>query len=427
VPEPFKELISRDFIKKLSEALEESRPGFAGRAFVSSACPRGFGELGLMDRVSRVAEALGAHLLGEGSWRGALDSLFAVHPRFGGLPGFVFPRFVAMFGMTPERFDVSMDALSRFTVGSSSEFGVRPFIREDPARAFAHIRRWAESADDQVRRLATEGSRPRLPWGGSIPDFVKDPSPVLELVEGLLEDPSLFVRKSCGNSLNDVSKDSPGLFMEFARKHLGEGGRTDWILRRGARTLIKKKHPGALKLFGYAQVSFDGGDGGDTGASGKPGKVGRGGASGKPGKAGRGGEAGKPGKAGRGGEAGKPGKPASSAKPRVIGSAVLEASPAEIRIGSSVELRYRVELARSFGGLVRLEYRVTYPASPGRPARQKLFFLREKDMEKGASIEGVRKAAFKDLSIRKQVTGEHLIELAVNGLYVAKAAIRLRR
>ncbi|MDR1312464.1 MAG: DNA alkylation repair protein [Deltaproteobacteria bacterium] len=369
MPEPFKETISRDFIKKLSAALKGASPGFDGRSFVRKACPEGFSELGLMDRVGRVAEALGAHLPSD--YGSALKALFAVSEGFGGLPGFVFPRFVAEFGLTPERFDRSMDALKRFTVGSSSEFGVRPFIRKDPERALAHMRKWAGDANHEVRRLASEGARPRLPWGGFIPAFVKDPSPVLGIVEGLMEDPSLFVRKSLGNSLNDVSKDHPELFLEFSRKRLGKGELTDWILRRGARTLIKRKHGGALALFGYAA--------------------------------------------------------APSSKADMLESASLGVSPATVKIGSWAELSYGVTLAKSFGGLVRLEYRVSYPPGPGKTPREKLFFLREKLMGEGSSLQGVRRVSFKDLSIRKQVPGKHTFELTVNGLSAAKASLALKR
>jgi 3-methyladenine DNA glycosylase AlkC len=438
VPEPFKETISRDFVNRLGEGLAEASPGFDARAFARSACRAGFRDLGLMDRVGRVAEALGKHLLGDGGtgYGEALKALEKVQPDFGGLPGFVFPRFAAMFGLTRERFDMSMDVLARFTLGSSSEFGVRPFIREDPERALGHITRWAASDNHEIRRLASEGARPRLPWGGSIQAFVDDPAPVIALVEGLMEDPSLFVRKSCGNSLNDVTKDHPELFLEFAARHMGGGERTDWVLRRGARTLIKRKHPGAMKLFGYATLSA-GGSGRSDVKAGTAAGTGKSGAATGTGKAGAGKSAVKAGadaRAGKSGAAtgagrGVPGGRRAGAGP--IKSSSLEVSPASVKIGGSAELRYRVELSRTFGGLVRLEYRMIYPPAPGKPAgrvpREKLFFLRETDMSAGQVLEGVRKVSFKDLSIRRQVPGDHLIELSVNGIAAAKATVRLRR
>ncbi|MDR1041279.1 MAG: DNA alkylation repair protein [Deltaproteobacteria bacterium] len=367
--EPFKEAISRAFVRELARAVAKAEPGFDPDGFVAGVCLSGFEELGLMDRVSRVAAALGEHL--PGGFRKALKSLLKVHKGFGGLGGFVFSRFVALHGLAPGHFDASMDALARFTCGSSSEFGVRPFIRLDPERALGHIRKWALSPDPEVRRLASEGSRPRLPWGGNIAAFTSDPAPVLALVESLLGDPSQYVRTSLGNSLNDVSKDHPDLFLEFAGRFMGKAAETDRILRRGARTLIKRKNPGAMALFGYAAA---------------------------------------------------PAKRASMLK-----RATLSISPKTLKIGGSAELSYGIALAGGFGGKVRLEYLIGYPVEPGRSPRSKLFFLKESDMEKGGSAEGVRRVAFKDLSVRRQVPGLHSIELMANGVSAARTEITVRR
>jgi 3-methyladenine DNA glycosylase AlkC len=370
MPEPFKEIYSKAFVTSLGEAAAGASPGFPAKAFVKDVLGEGYGDLGLKERVSRIARALGDRLGGD--LEGMLPALFAVNKGFGGLGGLVFGELVAQRGVTPELFDVSMEALKRFTVGSSSEFGVRPFLRSDLKRAMGHVAGWARDPDHEVRRLASEGSRPRLPWGGFIEGLVEDPGPILGMLGGMLDDPSLYVRKSVANSLNDVSKDHPDLFLAFAAEHAGGGEGRGWILRRGARTLVKAKDPEALRLFGYAA-------------------------------------------------------PPAGRKGAMVATATLEVSPKRVRIGSSAKLSFKVELARSFGGLVRLEYRVTYPVRPGGRPRQKLFFLREREAGKGEALEGARNVPFKDLSIRAQEPGRHGLELLVNGVPVASAELTLIR
>jgi 3-methyladenine DNA glycosylase AlkC len=369
VAELLKDRFSAEFILALGGAVTLEQPGFDPSGFEAAVFEGHFEELGLKARVARIAAAL-SRFLPEGLEE-ALDPLFRVHRGFPGLPGLVFAEFVAQRGLSDKDFDVSMEALARFTVGSSSEFGVRPFIRRDPGRAMAFLRKWSRSPDEQVRRLASEGSRPRLPWGGVIEQFKADPAPVLELLDTLLADPSQYVQKSVANSLNDVSKDHPEAFLGFARPRLGKGRVSDWILRRGGRTLVKKKHGEALRLFGYAL---------------------------------------------------SPKRPQGMCE-----SASLTIAPGEPRIGSSVTLAYSVRLSEGFGGLARVEYLLKYPLSPGGRPRSKLFFLKETLAGKGAEISGSRRVHFRDLSVRKQVPGEHGIELLLNGEVAASGSFTLVR
>ena len=111
----------------------------------------------------------------------------------------------------------SLHALEQITRLVSAEFAVRPFILRDPDRTMEYFRRWSLDENATVRRLASEGCRPRLPWAVALPMFKKDPSPLLPILENLKDDASLYVRKSVANNLNDISKDHPDLVLELAR------------------------------------------------------------------------------------------------------------------------------------------------------------------------------------------------------------------
>ena len=110
---------------------------------------------------------------------------------------------------------------------------------------------WSKSKNEHVRRLATEGCRPRLPWAIALPKFKENPSKILTILNRLKNDESEYVRKSVANNLNDISKDNPKLVIEIAKKWLGKTKETDWVVKHGCRTLLKAGNVDILKLFGY--------------------------------------------------------------------------------------------------------------------------------------------------------------------------------
>lgn len=152
-------------------------------------------------------------------------------------------------------FDFSMNVLKEMTKRSSSEFAVRPFLDSDPEKAMQHVGKWAEDENYHVRRLASEGCRPRLPWGMRLGKFVANPSPILPVLETLKDDPEEYVRRSVANNLNDIAKDHPDLVSEIAGRWLA--GKPDSnrkkLVRHACRTLIKQGHQATLRAFGYAE------------------------------------------------------------------------------------------------------------------------------------------------------------------------------
>ena len=135
----------------------------------------------------------------------------------------------------------------------SAEFSVRPFFRDHTDLTLETAMDWSGDANLHVRRLASEGSRPRLPWGILLETFVRDPSPLIPLLTRLRDDPEDFVRRSVANNLNDIAKDHPDLVADLAADWLeGAGAARRKLVRHACRTLIKDGHAGALAAFGYA-------------------------------------------------------------------------------------------------------------------------------------------------------------------------------
>ena len=170
--------------------------------------------------------------------------------KLGGLAAWPLIDFVGEYGL--EHFDSSLAALRQLTELFSAEFAIRPFIEQDPKKALAQLRRWTKDPNEHVRRLVSEGTRPRLPWGCRLRCFQADPTGPLELLEYLKDDPSEVVRRSVANHLNDIAKDHPARVVAVAKRwQKGANENRQKIIRHALRTLVKDGHPQALKLLGY--------------------------------------------------------------------------------------------------------------------------------------------------------------------------------
>jgi len=165
----------------------------------------------------------------------------------------IFQDFVEVYGL--EDYENSIIALEVFTINSSSEFAIRQFILKYEDKTMNQMKIWAKDKNEHIRRLASEGCRPRLPWAISLPIFKKDPFKVLEIIELLKHDKSKYVQKSVANNLNDISKDNPRLVIDFVRKNLGNSKDLDWICKHASRTLLKKGEKEILELFGFISSS----------------------------------------------------------------------------------------------------------------------------------------------------------------------------
>lgn len=250
-----KELVHAEFLDRLGGALRRETPAFDAVAFRQTVLGPGWEALELKARIRRTAEVLYAHLAlpfpdaAEVLVR-VSERLYAeLNPNPYGLQLVCLSEVGEIYGRAhPE---AAFRLFEWSTRVGTAEFAVRPFLLADPAGSLARLERFARHEDQHVRRLASEGSRPRLPWGMALKPFQRDPSPTLPILERLKTDPSDYVRRSVANHLNDIAKDHPELALDLAERWLGTHPHTDALVRHAMRVLIKRAHPRALALFGW--------------------------------------------------------------------------------------------------------------------------------------------------------------------------------
>lgn len=157
----------------------------------------------------------------------------------------------------PAAFDAALALLADLTPRLTAEFGIRPLLEADLDRALAIVLSWTTHPDDHVRRLASEGTRPLLPWAKRVRAIVARPTSTVPILHALYRDESEYVRRSVANHLNDISRGDPDLAASVAAQWLaGEPTpQTQQLVRHGLRTLIKKGHPQALALLGFAPAA----------------------------------------------------------------------------------------------------------------------------------------------------------------------------
>ena len=263
--EPFKNLLNAGLVGDAAGHLARHAPGFDADAFVRRAT-RGLEALEMKARAMQIADALEAALPTRFVDAAAaieaalapLESREATAPPEGlqaGLRGWILwpvGEFVARRGLAePERALRAMHAITqRFT----AEFAIRPFIVAHPALVFATLARWVHDDSPHVRRLVSEGSRPRLPWGLQLKSLIRDPAPTLPLLRALQDDRSEYVRRSVANHLNDIAKDHPALVAQWLQEHLPQASaERHALLRHASRTLIKAGDAAVLQAWGLGR------------------------------------------------------------------------------------------------------------------------------------------------------------------------------
>ncbi|MEP6971747.1 MAG: DNA alkylation repair protein [Betaproteobacteria bacterium] len=231
-------------------------PAFPLKAFVDD-CLAGLEKRELLPRGRHVADMMNRYLPPNFSDAVAILLAAAEQPIArqiaAGTGGFLFmPHlyFVAQYGLA--HFEASMRAQHALTQRFTAEFAIRPFLQHRQRETLQRLSEWTQDPSAHVRRLVSEGTRPRLPWAPRLPDFQADPQPVLQLLEQLRDDPSLYVRRSVANNLNDIGKDHPDMLMDTARRWLlGAAAEREWIVRHALRWAVKQGNPAALQTLGY--------------------------------------------------------------------------------------------------------------------------------------------------------------------------------
>lgn len=245
--EALKNMYNREYLERFADAFVKEYQGFDRKKFLKAVFDSEWETKELKARMRHISTSLNKVLPGD--YPGAIGIMKKTAPNFGGFLSMIFPDYVEVYGL--EEPEISISAMELFTQYGSSEFAIRPFIIKYKQKLMPQMLKWARHKNHHLRRLASEGCRPRLPWAIALPEFKKDPKPVLKILEVLKNDSSEYVRRSVANNLNDISKDHPALAIETAKKWLGKNKNTDRIVKHGLRGLLKKGNKEALKLFGY--------------------------------------------------------------------------------------------------------------------------------------------------------------------------------
>lgn len=256
-----KDLLDREAIDCLAHNITLAHPAFDGGSFQRAALA-GLKPLGILERGQHVARALRQHL--PERYDAAVKILIrSLTPSLGrtddlGLAVFFYlphVSFIAAYGLDAggnggrDPFEISMTAQHELTRRFSAEFSMRPFLIRWPERTLTRLLEWTRDPDPHVRRLCSEGARPRLPWAIRIPAFIVDPKPVLPILEALKDDPDLYVQRSVANHVGDIAKDHPRLAFDLCERWLdGASAERKWLIRHAVRHPAKKGVAAALRL-----------------------------------------------------------------------------------------------------------------------------------------------------------------------------------
>ncbi|MBK8255966.1 MAG: DNA alkylation repair protein [Polyangiaceae bacterium] len=258
--EPLKAFFSTQMVKRLGESIKAVYPAFALTPFIRDAS-RGLDSLELLPRAKHIASQMAKHL--PSSYPEAVDILLrSLGPEHAGDelegvgmgPFFYLPHtiFVAEKGL--DHFDLSMNAQRELTKRFTAEFSIRFYIARYPEKTFEVFERWVRDPNPHIRRLVSEGTRPRLPWASRVAFLDNHPERALALLEHLKDDPASLVRRSVANHLNDVGKAHPNLLVEVCTRW-GKGAAPERkaLIEHALRSAVKRGEKGALQLTGHGR------------------------------------------------------------------------------------------------------------------------------------------------------------------------------
>ncbi len=266
---------------------------------------------------------------------------------------FIFiPDFIELYGT--DHYNMSVKALEQVTQFITCEFAVRPFIIKYEKQMMTQMLLWSKHQHASVRRLASEGCRPRLPWAMALPVLKKNPAPILPVLENLKNDVSEYVRRSVANNLNDISKDNPALVIDLIKRWRGNSKETDTITKHAARTLLKQGNAELMQLFGFSSVDN-------------------------------------------------------------ISITDFKVLTPTVKIGESLHFSFTLHNKANTLSKIRLEYAV-YFHKANSSLSKKVFKISEKEYDKNSSTSVKRKQAFKIITTRRLHPGLHRVSIIINGI-----------
>jgi len=350
-----KDIYSAQFYRGLANSLSKSIPSFRKKDFMSAMMPDEFATMEWKQRMKHTTRTLHGFL--PSGFAADVKQINAVIKQLradgfgsGRLEFMFLPDYIETYGI--DDLKNSVKALEVVTQYISCEFAARPFILKYGDDMLEEMQRWSLHKSHHVRRLSSEGSRPRLPWAMAIPALKADPSPVLPILRNLRSDPSDSVRRSVANNLNDIAKDHPDVVLMIAKEWKGSGKETDAVIRHGCRTLLKAGHPEALKYFGLDS--------------------------------------------------------------RCAGLTGLQIHTPAVKMGDNLEFSFTVENLDSKEQNIRLEYKVYFLRGNGKLSG-KVFKISERIYRPGEKAVISRRQSFRPITTRRYYAGGHRVSVLVNG------------
>jgi 3-methyladenine DNA glycosylase AlkC len=373
MPEPFKNLFNLEIIHGMAMHFQHHWPQFDAAGFMNAAGDN-LDALELKARSSQITDAMIKYLPTDFEKAGEImlaslkistdDNVFAESVDDDGIAGWaVMPmtHYVGLRGL--DRFELSMNLLKQMTKCSSSEFGIRFFLIDSPGRTLSVLKSWTDDSNQHVRRLVSEGTRPRLPWAMQLPEFIKDPVAVIDLLENLKDDDQEYVRRSVANNLNDIAKDHPDLVAEIAAKWMrGASQQRTKLIRHACRSLIKKGHKKTLQILGYG--------------------------------------------------------------PPRIRSASIEMLTPEVRFGNSMQFKLTLSSDPGKEQALMIDYIIHHRKANGSTS-PKVFKWKNFTLMPGRTVTSIRKHVFKKITTRVYYAGMHSVEVMVNGESMGAAEFEL--
>ncbi|MBT4763198.1 MAG: DNA alkylation repair protein [Bdellovibrionaceae bacterium] len=371
--EPFKNLLSKKLILEIAHHISKHVTDFDEKGFIKFAS-KDLSSLELKQRSSRITEALEEFLPSDFESSASIllaslgnesgQAVTAGETTEKGLSGWAMmpmADYVAFQGQG--HFNLSMNLLKEMTKRFSSEFAIRHFLIQSPNKTLKVLKKWSKDKEPHVRRLASEGSRPRLPWAKRLPEFISDPQPILEILELLKDDESEYVRRSVANSLNDISKDHPHLVSKIAAQWLvNPSEHRRKLVRHACRSLLKSGHTKTLRAFGYKLPKVD--------------KV----------------------------------------KIRILNN--------KVKFGGVLEFELKFSSTANKSQPLMIDYIVHHQKSNGTTS-PKVFKWKVVDLQKGKDIHAIKKHPMKKITTRVYYPGQHSLEIVVNGISMGKSNFQL--
>ena len=371
--EPFKNFLNPTLISEMAGHFQSHWPEFDKKSFITDSTD-GFEALELKQRSNRITEMMIRYLPADFTEAGRIilsslgeplgDDLASGKDDPSGIAGWaIMPleHFVAQQGHG--HFDLSMNLFKEMTKRGTAEFGIRYFLEKYPEKSLAVMKSWTSDENVHVRRLTSEGSRPKLPWGIHLPVFIKDPAPVVELLEKLKDDDKEYVRRSVANNLNDIAKDHPELVASIAGEWMVDAGKDrKRLIRHACRTLLKDGHPEALKVMGFG--------------------------------------------------------------PPKIKEAAIELLTPEVVLGDALEFSLALHSATQSGQAVMIDFIIHHQKANG-TMTPKVFKWKTATLEAEKPLEISKRHGIKKITTRVYYPGLHSLEVVVNGVSVGRQDFQL--